>query len=90
MHKEPKGDNYRVGVTIKEAAIFLYEQWYNLCKERYNMVRNELIETKIIEGEKNLNLKEDHEEDSPQTPEVEDNYEQLDISQFCKTNVFLT
>ncbi len=36
------GDAYHIGLTLKEAPVFLYDQWYHLSEQRYNHLREEM------------------------------------------------
>lgn len=48
--------------------MFLYEQWYHLCKQRYNSLRNEMIESNMIQGLKSDQILDN--EESPPSKEV--------------------
>ena len=52
-----KGDYEKVGLTIREAAIFLYIQWYFMSEQRFlHLVSSDSM---IPEENKNLEKKED-------------------------------
>lgn len=32
-----------LGLTLKECALFLYDQWYHLSEQRYNKLKEEMV-----------------------------------------------
>jgi hypothetical protein len=48
IYPQEKGDYFIVGSTIRECAIFLYQQWHYLCHQRYLQLRGQLIASKVI------------------------------------------
>lgn len=47
FNKEETSDLHVLGLTLRECAIFLYDQWYHLSEERYNKINEEIGATLI-------------------------------------------
>ena len=41
-NKAENSDLRILGLTLRECSIFLYDQWFHLCEERYNKLVEEL------------------------------------------------
>lgn len=48
IYPNDESDYRRIGITIMECAIFLYEQWHTLCRQRYLALKKELVEKQVI------------------------------------------
>lgn len=42
FNKEETSDLHQLGLTLRECAIFLYDQWYHLSQQRYQHTKEEM------------------------------------------------
>ena len=42
FNKDEASDLHILGLTLKECALFLYDQWYHLSEQRYSKLKEEL------------------------------------------------
>lgn len=65
FNKEESSDLHVLGLTLRECAIFLYDQWFHLSEQRYTQLNEEightLISAENIRGS-NQNLKVNNQE----------------------------
>ena len=47
FNKEETSDLHILGLTLRECAIFLYDQWFHLSEERYKQLKEEIGNTLI-------------------------------------------
>lgn len=47
FNKEETSDLHVLGLTLRECAIFLYDQWFHLSEQRYNQLKQEIGDTLV-------------------------------------------